>query len=299
MRIPIVLDTDPGVDDFFCLAVVCAYDRVIDLRAVTAMGGNHSEEITTRNALDILSLLGKNVPVAKGSSSYLKEAYGEPVFDHHGRNGIGDVVIPRSGGKADYLAAWDRLYEAACGADGGLVLLTVAPLTNIARALIKYPDLPGKIRKVVMMGGTLGKGNVTPYAEANVGHDPYAAEILFESGIPVDMVGLDITMTCPMPRDVFDPMAAETREDVRSALQGLIDFRRGEPMHDAVAAASLIDPDMLTWKTGSLKVITDDAEHLGQTVFEEQADGRFRVACGVDLSRYYKVIGGMLEAYRA
>ena len=297
-RIPIVIDTDPGVDDFFCIAIGAAFPEQITLKAVCTMGGNSSEEVTTRNALDILHLLGRDdVPVAKGSSSYLREPYGEPVYDHHGRNGIGDVVIPRSAGSADPLSAWDKLYEAAIKAQGELVLVTVAPLTNVARALLKYPALKELIKKIVMMGGTIGRGNITPYAEANAGHDAWASEIVFKSGIPIEMVGLHLTMECKLPRDIFDPLSAGTRSDLRGAMQGLIDFRRGEPMHDAVAMASVIDPDMLTFLEGDVTVVTDDAEHFGQTVFKERKGGPHKVAVGCDKNRYYAVIGKMLKAY--
>ena len=89
-RIPIIVDTDPGVDDFFCLAIAAAYDELFDLRAVTTIGGNNTTDVTTRNALDILKLFHReDVPVARGADSYLKEPFGEPVAKFHGENGIG------------------------------------------------------------------------------------------------------------------------------------------------------------------------------------------------------------------
>ena len=173
-RIPIVIDTDPGIDDFFCLALACAYSDRLDLRAVTTMGGNNHTDVTTQNALNILSLFRTDVPVARGADRYLEAEFGAPAAKCHGVNGVGNLVLPQSDRTPDDLPAWDKLYEIAKAAQGELVLVTVAPLTNIALALQKHPDLPHWIKKIVMMGGSIGRGNITPYVEANAGHDPAA-----------------------------------------------------------------------------------------------------------------------------
>ena len=199
-RIPIVIDTDPGIDDFFCLALACAYSDRLDLRAVTTMGGNNHTDVTTQNALNILSLFRTDVPVARGADRYLEAEFGAPAAKCHGSNGVGDLILPQSDRAPDDLPAWDKLYEIAKAAQGELVLVTVAPLTNIALALQKHPDLPHWIKKIVMMGGSIGRGNITPYVEANAGHDPAATKLVFESGIPIDMVGLSITLGCPLRR---------------------------------------------------------------------------------------------------
>lgn len=203
-RIPIVIDTDPGIDDFFCLALACAYSDRLDLRAVTTMGGNNHTDVTTQNALNILSLFRTDVPVARGADRYLEAEFGAPAAKCHGSNGVGNLVLPQSDRMPDDLPAWDKLYEIAKAAQGELVLVTVAPLTNIALALQKHPDLPHWIKKIVMMGGSIGRGNITPYVEANAGHDPAATKLVFESGIPIDMVGLSITLGCPIRPDVFE-----------------------------------------------------------------------------------------------
>ena len=146
-RIPIVIDTDPGIDDFFCLALACAYSDRLDLRAVTTMGGNNHTDVTTQNALNILSLFRTDVPVAQGADRYLEAEFGAPAAKCHGSNGVGDLILPQSDRTPDALPAWDKLYEIAKAAQGELVLVTVAPLTNIALALQKHPDLPHWIKK--------------------------------------------------------------------------------------------------------------------------------------------------------
>ena len=196
-RIPIVIDTDPGVDDFFCLALACAYRDRLDLRAVCTVGGNHNTDVTTQNALDILALLGcESVPVARGADRYLTAEFGPPVVHCHGENGLANVTLPRSPRSPDPLSAWDKLYAEAVAAGGELVLVTVGPMTNTAMALARHPDLPRRLKKIVVMGGSIGGGNITPYAEANVGHDAEAAAQVFGCGVPIDMVGLNVTSRC-------------------------------------------------------------------------------------------------------
>ncbi|MBO7697962.1 MAG: nucleoside hydrolase, partial [Erysipelotrichaceae bacterium] len=204
-KIPIIIDTDPGVDDFFCMAIGCGFRDLFDLRAITTIGGNNLTYVTTANALDILKLFKReDVPVARGADSYLAEPFGEPVAKFHGANGLGDVVIDRSDRKPHPLPACDVIYEQAKQCNGELVLVTVGPETNLALAFNKYPDLKHMIKKIVVMGGTLTSGNISPYAEANIGHDAKAARIVFETGIPVDMIGLNVTRKAPLRKNIFD-----------------------------------------------------------------------------------------------
>lgn len=154
--------------------------------------------------------------------------------------------------------------------------MTVAPLTNIALALQKHPDLPHWIKKIVMMGGSIGRGNITPYVEANAGHDPAATKLVFESGIPIDMVGLSITLGCPIRPDVFERYIPAQRGGFREIMEALIRFRSGEAMHDAVAISTLLDDRLMTWQTGEITVELAPPERSGQTVLHpsEPADMR-------------------------
>ena len=298
-RIPLVIDTDPGVDDFFCLALACTYDDVFDLKAVCATGGNHYTDVTTQNALNILSLFGReDVPVTRGADRYLTEPFKEPAAKFHGENGLGNVTIPQSSKKPDPLPAWDKLYEIARACGGGLVLVTVAPLTNVAMAFQRHPDLPRYLKKIVTMGGSTTVGNISPYAEANVGHDAPAAKLVFESGVPLDMVGLNVTKTCPIRPDVFDRCARDPDGPVETVMRRLIAFRNGEAMHDAITISTLIDEQMASWDCGRIEVVTGDPVHVGQTVLHTALDGVHRAALAVDHDRYDAVIGGMLQRLR-
>ena len=295
-RIPILIDTDPGVDDFFCLVLACARDDLLDLKAVCSIGGNNRTDVTTQNALDILKLCGKEeIPVARGANRFLSHEFGEPVVRFHGKNGLGNVTIPKSDRLPDALPAWDKLYEIAKANNGELVLVTVAPLTNVAMALQKYPDLPQYLKKIVMMGGSLTAGNLTPYAEANAGNDAEASDIVFSSGVPIDMIGLNVTRKCPIRTDVFERCGMDMDPFIRDVMKELISFRNGEAMHDIIALSTLIDEEIMTWERGTVRIELNDAERKGQTVFTADRDGTVRAAVGVNPDRYDTVIGDMLK----
>lgn len=208
---------------------------------------------------------------------------------------MGDLILPQSDRTPDDLPAWDKLYEIAKAAQGELVLVTVAPLTNIALALQKHPDLSHWIKKIVMMGGSIGRGNITPYVEANAGHDPAATKLVFESGIPIDMVGLSITLGCPIRPDVFERYIPAQRGGFREIMEALIRFRSGEAMHDAVATSTLLDDRLMTWQTGEITVELAPPERSGQTVLHPSEHANMRAAVAVDTDRYDAIIGGMLQ----
>ena len=296
---PILIDTDPGVDDFFCLAIGCGLQDHFDLKAVTTMGGNNTTDVTTRNALDILKLFGRDdVPVAKGSDSFLTRPFGKPAEAFHGKNGLGNVEIPHSDRKPDPLPAWDKIYETAVACGGDLILVPVAPYTNIARALQAHPDLPKYVKKIVLMGGSIKEGNITPYAEANAFNDAPATDIVFRSGIPIDMVGLNVTNHTPLTRAEFDAMSEDMEPAVREVMQKLIDFRKKDCLHDAIAISSLVDERFITWKEAALSMELHNPITYGRTVADFDADRKnARVAVASDVSVYREIFGKMAASF--
>ncbi|MBQ6559260.1 MAG: nucleoside hydrolase [Erysipelotrichaceae bacterium] len=296
-RISIIVDTDPGVDDFFCIALACAYPELFDVKAICTIGGNNATDVTTRNALNILKLLRReDIPVARGADSYLMEEFDEPVEQFHGRNGLGNVEIPETEKTADPLSACEKIYQVAKECGGELVIVTVGPETNLALAFSRYPDLPSLVKKIVVMGGTTDKGNVTEYAEANIWHDAPAARIVFESGVPVDMIGLNVTRQAPLRQEIFDGIT-EVCGDVKEVMSKLIDFRNQEAMHDSIAFACLLNDEIFTWLGAYTYVIADHSEHHGQTVVEEKEPHNSRVAVGIDTEAYYRVMKDMISRY--
>ena len=246
-RIPVILDTDPGVDDFFAIAMLCANRDRINLLGLTAEGGNNTTAVTAQNALNVLLLLGcDDVPVARGMDQYLTRPFGAPVAKFHGANGMGNVDLPVSNHGLAKERAWDFIYTQAKEA-GSIVLVTVGPLTNVAVALCKYPDLKAHVSRIVMMGGTTDRGNIGPYTEANMGHDALASRIVFESGIPIDMVGLNVTRDCIISPAEFDVMSGHSDSLTASVMRDLIVFRAGEALHDPIAAAAMLVSEIISW----------------------------------------------------
>jgi inosine-uridine nucleoside N-ribohydrolase len=295
-RIPIIIDTDPGVDDFFCLALGCAFKEVFDLRAVTTIGGNNSTDVTTQNALDILKLFKRSeVPVARGAGRYLCGNFGRPVLKAHGINGIGNVYLDHSDTKIDRLKAWDKIHREAIKSNGKLVLVAVGPQTNLAMAFSKYPQLPSFIKKIVIMGGTLTTGNVTDYAEANIWHDAEAAKIVFESGVPIDMVGLNVTRKAPLSKSILEDIECDTK--IKDAVMELIAFRHEEAMHDAIAISTLINENIMTFKEAYTSVIDGNDEKRGMTIADYEGFPNSRVAVDINVGEYYKVMREMLRRF--
>lgn len=296
MKLPIIIDTDPGVDDFFCLSIGLSYTDQFNLLGITTMGGNNYTHVTTQNALDIVQLFKKNTPVISGSTSYLKAPFAEPEAEFHGANGLGDIEIPHSSQLPLDIPVEDFIYNMAKKYSKELILVTVAPLTNIARCFLKYPEITKDIKKLVIMGGAIQGGNITPFAEANINHDAYAADIVFRSGIPIDMVGLDVTMKCPLELDTFNTISTNLNPEIKPIMQELITFRNGDPMHDAVAIASLVDEQMLTYKNAYVTIELNNSTHIGQTICDfESKHPNCRVAIGQDINRYYDVMKGVCE----
>ena len=298
-RIPILIDTDPGVDDFFCIALACAFPELFDVKAICTIGGNNATDVTTRNALDILKLLHReDVSVARGADRFLTAEFGEPVEQFHGKNGLGNVEIAHSDRQIDPLPSCDKLYETAKECQGELVVVTVGPETNLGLSFQKHPDLPSLLKKIVIMGGTTTTGNVTEYAEANIWHDAEAARIVFASGVPFDMVGLNVTRQAPLRHEIFHGISENVRPEIIDVMSRLVTFRNEEAMHDAIAFASLLNDEIFSWLDADTYVIDDHGEHHGQTVVtEDHAHPNSRVAIGIDTDAYYKVMKDMINRY--
>jgi inosine-uridine nucleoside N-ribohydrolase len=190
----IIIDTDPGVDD--SLAIFTALrSPELEVVGLTTIFGNSLVENTTLNALRLVELEGnQHVPVACGSALPLVvglELIAAPV---HGEDGMGNTFLPLPRGKALDIPAAQFIVEMVLANPGEITLVPVGPLTNIALALRLEPRIAGLVKQVVIMGGaTIVPGNISPVAEANIFHDPHAAEIVFSADWPMTMVGLDVT----------------------------------------------------------------------------------------------------------
>lgn len=286
----IILDTDPGVDDAICLALTCAYDDLLELLAVTTIGGNNYTSVTTQNALNLLAFFNKpDIPVYYGEDQYLKRPFDPPVAQFHGANGLADYQLPTSTKVKGELKASEAIYQLCKANPKEVIVVTVGPMTNLAKALLDHPDLGSLIKKVVVMGGGINCGNITPYAEANVGHDAEAADIVFSSGLPVDMIGLNTTRQCPLPLAYFEELAKTMRLDIADFIKALIIFRKGEPMHDAIAMATLIDDSFVQWQTGQISIELTDELRKGETICIADKEGHHRASTIADPEAFLKI----------
>ena len=268
MATPILLDCDPGHDDAIALLLALASPEV-ELLGVTTVAGNQTLAKTTVNAIRVLDFVGRDdVRVAAGAPAPLvREPY---VAAHvHGETGLDGYDLPRPSREplqqhaADFLAAQIRAHK------GAVTLVPTGPLTNIALLLAMHPD--ARPERIVLMGGAIAEGNVTPAAEFNIWADPEAAARVFASGIDVTMVGLDVTHKALLTPAHQQRLGGRVGEMVRGLLQFYGEFHRrqygwdGSPIHDAVAVAHVIRADLLETVDRGVKVDTGTELSRGRT----------------------------------
>ncbi len=190
----IIIDTDPGVDD--SMAILFAFQSPeLQIEGLTTIFGNGGTETTTANALRLVELAGHpEVPVARGAETPLMRPFTGEGWRVHGRNGLGEVDFPAPKGTPDSRRAAQFIVDTVMANPGEITLVPLGPLTNIALAVSLEPRIVEAVKEVVLMGGVIdGRGNASPVAEANIRNDPEAAQIVFQAGWPVTMVGLDVT----------------------------------------------------------------------------------------------------------
>jgi purine nucleosidase len=264
----VVLDCDPGHDDAIALLLALASPEV-ELLGVTTVHGNQTVEKTTENALRVLELVGRgDVPVARGAARPLaRELH---VAAHvHGDSGLDGPELPAATTAPVEQDAVDFLLEHA---GGDVTVVAVGPATNVALAL----ERGLRPERIVLMGGAIGEGNMTPAAEFNVWADPEAAQRVFHAGVPVTMIGLDVTH-----RALLTPAWAQRFRDagrVGTFVADLVDyFKRyhartygwdGAPIHDAVALAHVFRPELVGTEHVNVEVELESELCRGRTVVD-------------------------------
>jgi inosine-uridine nucleoside N-ribohydrolase len=250
MPVPILIDCDPGHDDAIAIMLALASPEV-ELRAVTTVSGNAPLHHTVANAIRVLDHAGRpDIPVAAGADRPLVQDPFTPG-DVHGPTGLDGPDLPPPSREPVAAHAIDMIAEHVEASPEPLVLVPTGPLTNIALFAARYPEVAGRVGRVVLMGGATGFGNVTPNAEFNIWADPDAARRTFMSGMDVTMVGLDVTHRALIEPAHCDRLRAAGRAGTLAA--ELVSYYgrshagwAGSPIHDAVAVAQVIDPALLT-----------------------------------------------------
>ena len=266
----VILDCDPGLDDAVSILLAIASPEALDILAITTVAGNVVLKKTTRNACVVRDLGGApHLPVYAGCSRPMLKPL--VIADEvHGDGGLGDYDPPPPSAGPEKAHAVDYIIETLRASNGDIVLVPTGPLTNIAMAIIKAPDICEKIKRIVLMGGaSAGRGNITPSAEFNIYVDPHAAKVVLESGIPITAFGLDVThqALCNSARmkafaDVGTPVAKAVVEMLQFANRFHADVYDGEdgtPLHDPCTAAFLIQPELFASNPCFMDVVTEGA----------------------------------------
>ncbi len=284
-----ILDVDTGTDDALALALAVR-SPALDLLAVTTVAGNVGLDDTTENTLRVLGYLGAgHVPVHRG----LGRPLARPLLDAghvHGERGLGGLDLPWVAPRATYPSGPQYLVDAVMASPGELTLICTGPLTNLASAIALEPRLPRALRHLVIMGGSLGPGNVTPYAEFNIWVDPEAASQVF-AGCRLTMAGLDVTQQTSLTPRVCDPLAGIDTAVARlvyGVTRHAFDVMAWERfhLHDPLAVGVAIDPTICTVRRGTLRADTSATDCAGQTTLRPDANGPHEVCVGVDAVRF-------------
>jgi purine nucleosidase len=242
-----ILDVDTGIDD--AMAILYALNRPgIKLEALTTTFGNTDVDRATANTLRILELAGRpDIPVARGPGRSLLKPFVKGAVHVHGDNGLGDIVLPEPKIKAVAEHASDLMIRMARENPGEITLCPVGPITNVAIALAKEPDVAPLFKEIVVMGSTIFhpgiQGIATPIADANFWNDPEAAEIVLRSGAKITLVGMDVTMKVLLTKPMREEIAREGGR-VGETMMRISEFyvRSYETMHPGIAGCGLHDP---------------------------------------------------------
>lgn len=307
MARPIIIDTDPGIDDALAIFLAAASPEV-EIRGIISVAGNVGLHHTSKNAAALADLLHLEVPVGRGANGPLWRRDTMPAEHVHGSNGLGGYLLPAS----------DRVLEPGLELMARLItesaepvtVIAIGPLTNIAGLLTFYPEAAARIERLVLMGGGTNEhlGNVTPSAEFNIYYDPDAAARVFASDLTITMVGLNVTNTALVGTHHLPGLEGSQGEVAQITRHLLSTYRskvedNGTAQHDAVAVASVIDPTLIT--TEHLHVDVDNTGRLtaGQTVVNHfggpEVVANTHVAMSIDLPRFRALLNERLSALDA
>lgn len=293
----ILLDCDPGHDDAIAIMLACA-SQELEVLGITTVAGNQTGEKTFTNALKILTLIGEDLPVARGfDKPLLRELITAPEI--HGETGLDGATLPAPTVKPHEIHAINFIVETLLSADEPVYLIPTGPLTNIAGVILLAPKIKEKIKRIVLMGGGAFDSNVTPAAEFNIYVDPEAARIVFESGVPITMVGLDATNKALFTFEDIEALARLGRKVSTVAVQ-LLGFYakavekvfgvKGAQLHDPLAVAAVIDPTILDTRSLHVDIETAGEFTRGATVVDLYGVTGKRpnaeVALGLNLSKF-------------
>ena len=299
MTTPIVLDCDPGHDDAIALLLALASPE-LQLLAVTTTYGNQTLDKTTANAIRVLELVGRtDIPVAAGAERPTQREL--VVAAHgHGESGLdGPALPPAQGGPLEQHAV-DFLAERIAASPPPVTLVPTGPLTNVARLLERTGG--ENVERIVLMGGAIAEGNMTPAAEFNIWCDPEAAHLVFQSGLDVTMIGLDVTHRALLTPPIAEQLRATGR--VGEFVAELVEFFgvyhrvtygwEGAPVHDAVAVAHVLDRELVATRWRNVEIELESELCRGRTVVDlwrrTSRPANAHVAVGLEVDPFFALL---------
>ncbi len=308
--LPLIIDSDPGLDDALAIGLACASPE-LRLLAVTTVGGNTDVARCTDNALRLLHAYGRDdVPVAEGAAGALLGSVVRAT-EVHGASGVGDTVLPPAPGGPLPEGAVALMARLLADSSEPVAIAPIGPLTNIALLLRLHPHLVPRIAHLCLMGGSVGEGNTTAAAEFNILADPEAADVVFRSGVPITMIGLDVTHQALLDRrsaralrDLGVASGRIAAELTDYALDRNLEWSGATTtaVHDAVAVAHLAVPDLVSVASFHVEVETGHGPARGRTVCDSLPHRLRRldrtpnadVGIGIDRGRFERLL---LDAY--
>ena len=310
MALPVILDCDPGHDDAIALILALASPE-LKVLAVTTSAGNQTPDKTLNNALRILTLLGRDdIPVAAGAPKPLAREL--IIADNvHGESGLDGPKLPDPAFAPQGMTGIELMARSLRESAEPVTLVPTGPLTNVALLLAAHPELKGKIARIVLMGGAAGAGNWTPAAEFNIYVDPEAADMVFKSGIPITMCGLDVTHEAQVMDEDIERVRAITNP-VAQCVAGLLDFFMiyhrdpkwgfaGAPLHDPCTIAWLLAPELFHGVECRVDIETSGEHTVGMTVVDRYGltgkPANALVLLGLDRAGFIDLLVERLRAF--
>ncbi len=278
-KLPIIIDCDPGQDDAITLLLAMSSPEILDILGITTVAGNVPLDLTTRNARLMCDIAGRNdVRVFAGCVKPLQREL-VTAENVHGKTGIDGIEIVDPQTPLEQMHAVDFIIETLEAAENAsITLVLMGPLTNIATVIDNNPVVISKVAEIVMMGGAMREsGNISPCAEFNIFVDPHAADIVFQSGLPITVMGLDVTHQVLATPERRDRLRAIDNDASRAA-SAMLDFYNrfdsakygtsGAPLHDPCTVAYLLQPELFDTKRCNLTVETNSELTMGHTVVD-------------------------------
>lgn len=277
-----IVDCDPGQDDVVAIITALAYTRLL---GVSVCYGNTPLADGYRNARDILALAGRpDIPVSAGEERPL-HGHAPPPSPIHGPNGLGGIELPASSAPKEKTPAPELLRELILNAGEPVTLVAIGPLTNVAVVLQRYPEIKENVERIAIMGGSTTFGNVTPVAEFNVHADPEAARVVFRSGVPITMCGLNVTRYASLSESALDKLEA-SGYDLARLIAKILRVRleriratydlESISIHDPCAVLALTHPKILSFRSMHVDVELTGELTRGMTVCDQRPGGKIK-----------------------